>query len=350
MEVVKEVKKDNFVGLYYNPSDMLSYGRILNYIVGGRSIGKTYGMKKFVVNQYKKHNFKFMWIRRYENELIGMENFFLKVKKEFPNDEFKVVKNKCWYFYMNDEVIGYAMELAKWNTYKGLEMDDVYTIVFDEFLLEPKSLYKYMHNEPEPLLNMIDTILRVKEDPRARCVCLANITSITNVYFTYFKIAPNTSEEFSVWKDGMILLQFPNTEKFAQARLDHTRFGKLIEGTRYGDMSLHNKSNMDSDTFIQKKSKNSEHLCVIRVNNKHLGIWRDANEGKVYVSVKYDKTNRFVYALTLQDMEPNIYYATNWKKETYLKAVIEAMKYGYLYYDNLEVKNLMIEMFSKMSI
>lgn len=344
------VKKDKFEGLYYNPSDMLSYGRILSYIVGGRSIGKTYAMKKFCVKQFLKHGFEFVWIRRFENELIGMDNFFVKIAKEFPGHEFKAVKNKCWYFYMDDVIIGYAMELAKWNTYKGIEFDNTYTIIFDEFLIEPKSLYHYMPNEPKPLLNMIDTILRVKEDPRARCICMANITSITNVYFTYFKIAPDINQEFSIWKDGQILVQFPKSEEFAQARREHTRFGKLIDGTDYGDMALDNKSSIDSNTFIETKSKLSEHLCVLKINNKNIGVWRDANEGKIYLSTKYDPSNRFIYVLTLNEMEPNLYYATNWKKESYLKAVIDAMKYGYLYYDNLTVKNMMIDMFSKMSL
>lgn len=345
---VKDV--DEFKDLYYDITNILTYNRLVNYIVGGRGIGKTYSVKKFCIKQNIKFKFKFVWIRRFENELIGMENFFSKVQKEFPDKKFKAVKNKCWYFYMDNEVIGYAMELAKWNTYKGIEFDDVYTIVFDEFLIEPESLYHYMRDEPKPLLNMIDTILRVKEDPRVRCICMANITTVTNVYFTYFKISPDISQEISIWKDGQILLQFPDSSEFAQKRIDTTRFGKLIEGTDYGEMALHNKSVHDNNDFIEKKTKNAEHLAVIIVNRKKIGIWRDANEGKVFLSTMYDKTNRFVYALTLKDMTPNIYYTKNWKKETYLKLIIDAMKHGYLYYDNMNIKNMMIDMFSKMSL
>lgn len=39
---------------YYSLHKCLSYNRYLNILIGGRGIGKTYQLKKYVIEQYLK--------------------------------------------------------------------------------------------------------------------------------------------------------------------------------------------------------------------------------------------------------------------------------------------------------
>lgn len=78
-----------------NKSMWVDYGKIfsfnafINMIITERGIGKTYGASKAVVDDYKKNNYEFAYIRRYKSELKkAVPNFFQAINKnnEFPND------------------------------------------------------------------------------------------------------------------------------------------------------------------------------------------------------------------------------------------------------------------------
>ena len=38
---------------WYSPTNIKSYNKFLNFIIGGRGIGKTYGFKKDCISRYK---------------------------------------------------------------------------------------------------------------------------------------------------------------------------------------------------------------------------------------------------------------------------------------------------------
>ena len=61
--------------LYYNPQKLLSYNRILNFIIGARGIGKSYAFKKYPINQFLKHGKQMIYVRRYKSELKKVRNY-----------------------------------------------------------------------------------------------------------------------------------------------------------------------------------------------------------------------------------------------------------------------------------
>lgn len=349
MTLNKQTRQDSFEGLYYNPSEVFSYGRPLNYLIGGRGIGKTYGMKAFCIRKFLKKGKKFVWLRRYEQELLKMESFFDKVKQDFPDVQFEVAKNKIWYFKINNKIAGYGMEMSKWNTYKGLEFDDVETIVLDEFIIENR-LYRYLSNEPEPLLNMADTIWRNLDNPSARIVCLGNSDDLSNVYFTYFKIPPDIPFGITIHHNGMIAVERNHDKEFATARRERTLMGKLTDGTNYATMAIDNTSKGITDNFVEKKSPYSEMVCILVIKGREFGVWRDYTEGKFYISHKLNPNYRIKYVMSMDDMKPNLQLVTNWKKEFHLSEIIKAMKNGYLFYEDLQLRNIMLELFSSMPL
>lgn len=39
---------------WYDPTKIKSYNKTLNFVIGGRGIGKTYSFKKDAINRFKK--------------------------------------------------------------------------------------------------------------------------------------------------------------------------------------------------------------------------------------------------------------------------------------------------------
>lgn len=98
--------------IFYDYNKILSYGAMLNFLLGERGVGKTYGATKFVVNQFLKKNEEFAYIRRYKNELSeSIPKFFtsLNNNNEFPEHR---LYNKGKKFYVDDICVGYAMTLS----------------------------------------------------------------------------------------------------------------------------------------------------------------------------------------------------------------------------------------------
>ena len=88
---------------------MLSYNAILNFIIGERGVGKTYGAKKHVVNRFIKKGEQFVYLRRYKTELkdsVGSKmkpKFFNQIVDEFPDHE---LSNSADTMYIDGKICG----------------------------------------------------------------------------------------------------------------------------------------------------------------------------------------------------------------------------------------------------
>lgn len=333
------MKKD----LYYDPQKMLSYNRILNFIIGARGIGKSFSMKVHPIRRFLKHGEQFIYVRRYKDELKKVQNYFNDIKASglFPDVTF-VVKGRM--FYINGKLAGWAIPLSIWQSEKSNAYPLVSTIIFDEFIRE-KDNSGYIPNEVPALLNLMDTVFRDREN--VRCICLSNAVSVVNPYFLYFGIVPDINKRFNAYKN--ILVEIPDSKDFSQERRK-TRFGQLIDGTEYGDMSLDNEFVNDSQVFIDKRSKESRFSFAVVYKGMTMGIWVDVDLGLMYLSHDYDPSTKHIYALTTDDLKENNMMMTGWKQNYYLKKMVSAFLNGYLRFDNQVLRNVGYEMFKKMNI
>ena len=81
---------------YYDISTLLSYNKILNFVIGQRGGGKTFNAKKWCINDFLKRGNEFVWVRRYKTEIKGLkQNFFNDIISTgiFPNVEFSIKGN-----------------------------------------------------------------------------------------------------------------------------------------------------------------------------------------------------------------------------------------------------------------
>ena len=328
--------------LYYNPNKLLSYNRILNFIIGARGIGKTYGYKKYCINRFLKSGEQFIYLKRYKTDVKGVEQFFDTVAQEFQGTSFKVKGREL---YINDKLAGWVMPLSSWQSVKSREFPNVCTILYDEFLLEKSSKQMYMQDEPKALLNFMDTVIRNRDN--ARCICMSNAVSIVNPFFLYFGLVPNIDKRYNAYES--IVIEIPDSVDFTEER-KKTKFGKLIDGTDYGDFSLGNEFINDSQVFIEKRSKESRFQFSVVYNGMTIGAWVDTEKGILYLSNDYDPTSKKTYALTTDDLDENTLLMNNWKNNYYLGKMVNAFLNGYLRFDNQVLRNVGYEMFKKMRV
>jgi hypothetical protein len=320
---------------------MLSYNRILNFVIGARGIGKSYAMKVHPIKRFIKHGEQFIYVRRYKPELKKIANYFNDVMGEFPNHQFKVKGHE---FYIDGKLAGWAIPLSTWQSQKSNAYPNVSTMIFDEFIRE-KDNSGYIPNEVEALLNLMDTVFRSREN--VRCICLSNAVSVVNPYFLYFGVVPNIHKRFNAYKS--LLIEIPDSKDFSEERRK-TKFGELIDGTEYGDMSLDNEFVNDSSVFIERRSKESKFQFSVIYKGMTMGIWVDVDKGIMYLSGDYDPSSKLVFAMSTEDLNENAMLLSGWKNNYYLKKMVNAFMNGYLRFDNQVMRNVGYEMFKKMHV
>lgn len=327
--------------LYYNPQKLLSYNRILSFCIGARGIGKSYAYKVHTVKRFLNHGEQFIYLRRYKPELRKVSNYFDNIKQEFPGVEFKVKGREL---YINSKLAGWAIPLSTWQSEKSNAYPNVSTILFDEFLRE-KDNSSYLPNEVEACLNLMDTIFRDREN--CRLIALSNSVSVVNPYFLYFQLMPDINKRFNA--NESIVIEIPDSKDFSQERRK-TKFGKLINGTDYGEMSLDNTFINDSPVFIEKRSKDSKFVFSVVYNGMIMGVWVDVDRGLLFLSNEHDPSTRNVFALTTDDFKENNIYMKGWKNNYYLRKLVASFMNGYLRFDNQVLRNVGYEMFKKMNV
>lgn len=332
--------------MYYDYSKIRSYNALLNFIIGGRGIGKSYGAKKMVIKDFIKNGNQFVYMRRYKTELeTAVSTFFddIIANNEFGEDvEFKVKKNKeITTFEVNGETAGYAIALSTSNILKSTSFPLVKTVIYDEFIID-KGVYHYLKDEPIKLLDSLETIGRLRD---IKCFLLGNAVSIINPLFTYFNLSTPYGGEFKTFKDGLIVVHCPVNKEYEQAK-KASKFGRLIEGTEYGDYAISNKWLRDSTTFIEKKSAGSVYWATIIINGQNLGIWRDFDSGFVYLDTHYNPNTTFKLACTAEDHQENTILASL-SSNPIIKLIVIAFKNGNLRFSSMKVKGISMKLLSK---
>ena len=186
--------------IFTDVTRVLTYNAILNIVIGERGVGKSYSSKKYVIKHFLKTRKKFVYLRRYKTELKeSVPKFFddLILNKEFPNAKLKNEGNE---FYCNDKLMGYALSLSTAHILKSSTFADVDTIIFDEFLID-KGCYHYLRNEVEQMLDIIETIGRLRP---IKVLMLGNAISITNPYFSFFNLTLPHNTDIQTFKNGTI--------------------------------------------------------------------------------------------------------------------------------------------------
>lgn len=326
------------MSIFYSFQNILSYNGFLNFIIGERGVGKSYGAKKYAANRFIKKGKQFVYIRRYKTELkeAMLKNNVPIFFEQIENDEsFKnhVLSNKKDTMYIDNKICGYAIPLSIANILKSSTYEKVDTIIFDEFIID-KGNYHYLQNEVTQFLDVIETVGRLRD---IKVFFLGNAISITNPYFTYFNLSLPYKSEFKTFKDGLIVVNYIKNLKYREIKKS-TRFGKLIENTEYGKYAIDNEFLRDNKSFIRKKTKNSTFYYTLVINSKYYGVWTDYNEGLMFISYDYDPKCPILFSLIPDDHNEHT-LMLRCRSSPFFKSIIEYYRLARLCFENQNIKN-----------
>lgn len=333
--------------IFYDYERVLSYSAFLNVIIGERGVGKTYGFKKYAIKRFLKKGKQFVYIRRYETDLIesvGSSDdmkFFEQVIKEFPEHKFKITKTKkVRKLYIDDKICGYAIPLSAADSLKSSTYDMVDTICYDEFMLKEGSTQHYLRNEPEAILDLIETVGRLKD---VKVFLLGNAISSTATIMSYFNLTLPYNSDIKLFKGGLILVNYIKNEKYREVK-KATKFGKLIEGTRYSKYAIDNEFLTDSKSFIRKKGE-SRFYFIFTLNNKEYGVWRDKDDF-IYISDDIDPNCPLKFALNIDDHDESTIYLKV-RNNPYFNTIIMHYRIAKLCFESQAIKNTVMETLSR---
>lgn len=324
--------------IFYDYQRILSYNALLNFIIGERGVGKSYGAKKYVAQRFIKKHKQFVYLRRYKTELkqAMMKNgnpiFFDQIKNDKSMKD-HILSNKNDTMYIDGKLCGYAMPLSVANILKSSSYEEVDTIIFDEFIID-KGNYHYLQNEVIQLLDVIETVARLRD---IRVLFLGNAISITNPYFTFFNLSLPYNSDIKTFKDGLIVVNYIKNLKYREVKKS-TRFGKLIDGTEYGKYAIDNEFLRDSKSFIRKKTKTCKFYYILVLNGKHYGVWCDYQNGLMFISNDYDPNCPVVFSINPDDHNENT-LMIRCRTSPFFKSLIEHFRLARLCFENQQIKN-----------
>lgn len=184
---------------FYSLNDILAKNADINMIISGRSNGKTYSLCKYVLEQYKKTGKKFVYIRRWSDDIktANAQKLFDPLRAEIDKlygTEYNITYYQKQFSLVDPdghkEVIGHVLSLSESHHQKSVAYVDIGTIFFDEFIqmagerILPDELSRYE--------NTLSTIIRFHTD--IKVFLLANTVSKFAPYFSYYQIDINKME------------------------------------------------------------------------------------------------------------------------------------------------------------
>lgn len=327
--------------IFYSPEKLLSYNALFNFVIGERGVGKTYGLSKFCVQDFLKNRNEFVYLRRYQSELSKSGPGFFKKFTKTGEFEDRALEFKNGEFLIDGVVAGYALPLSTANILKS---DDTYgnvkNIIFDEFIID-KGTYHYLRNEVEQLLDIIETIARLRD---VRVFFLGNAISISNPYFAYFDLSLPYGSEYKLFKNGLICVNYIKNLAY-RSKKKASRFGQLIEGTAYGHYAIDNEWLRDSKAFIKKKTGNCHNYSVITIDGQRFGVWKNS-DGYVFISNDYDPNNPCVFAAESKDHDEQT-ILINARRSSWFRPVITGFRKGMLAFEDQKIKNSIMPLLNK---
>lgn len=331
--------------MYYNFDKLFSYNALLNFVITERGLGKTFGSKVAMLKKFIKNGDQFIYIRRYKTELdSALATFWSDIQNNgyFDDLTLEVKRSKMLTQFLCDgEVCGFAVPLSTANILKSTAFPKVKYIVFDEFLIDDTGVYKYLKNEVNLVLDLIETVFRLRD---GQVIFLGNALSITNPYFAYWNLDLPYNSEFRTFKDGLILVNYAKNEEYRNIK-KASRFGALIDSTSYGRYAIDNEMLKDNKHFIEKRPPETKFYGLLIINGQYIGIWL-SKQGYIYMSDKYEPNTTHKFACDYDDHTEDTIFV-NAKENMYLGICLRYYKQGLLRFENQKIKNDCVKLLNK---
>lgn len=328
--------------MFLDYSYILSFGALINFLLGARGYGKSYGAKKLVIKDFLKDGSQFIYLRRRDSEL--KEVTFSLFNDINLNNEFEkpVIYDSDGFLY-DGKQCGYCMALSKAADYKSSSYPEVKTIIFDEVLTDKKP--GYLLNEPERLLDFMETIFRMRDN--VRIFMLSNSISLNNPYVIKWDLYVPKGKNY-LFKDDVLFMLLESKEYSAAKAM--TRLGRLYNALDkdFAAYAVENAFLFDDQSFIEKKSGQCNYKFTFIWKGKKYGVWHNYKTGLVYISTDINTTYPLELALSGDDHSENLMLLRGKKGNIFDSVVFESYKMGCLRFENKKIRNETLDIFKRM--
>ena len=157
---------------YYRTTNIDKVKAQYKMLLGQRSNGKSYAVKEKVLTKAYKHDKKFVYMRRYQNDVKATD-----VERYFSDMPIESITDECYeaicvyrggiYFCNYDEdgkvkrgkLAGYIVYLSGLEHFKSQAFVNVEDMIFEEFITNAM----YLNEEPKQLMQFVSTVFRDRE-------------------------------------------------------------------------------------------------------------------------------------------------------------------------------------------
>lgn len=245
----------------------------INIIIGGRGIGKTYSLLRYLV----ENGNKFVYMRTTKTELDEccgeFGNPFKAINRDFGYD-ITIKPNKTHGLVYSDGVlIGYAAALSTFENLRGVDLSDTKYMVYDEFI----SINKPRFDQFKAFINAYETINRNREltgsDP-LRCFLLSNSQSLNNDILAGFNLIGDVERMLKFdqekFKRGNIRVILPVADISKEKA--QTSFYKAIEQSNVYRENINNEFANDSFYGVQRASNINAYIPICCIDGIYIYV------------------------------------------------------------------------------
>ena len=332
--------------LYYSPDQILTYNRPLNLVIGDRGVGKTFAYTDLCMSAGCAINDEaFAWVRRYKEDLAPLKGTWWKdvqdVTGKYKGITFTSQKSQIMAKRADGKPfpIGSLMALTEYQRWKSVPHPHLKYIVFDEFMAEDTS--KYLPNELQKWLNLIDSLMRMKSD--VKIFMLSNSVTMANPYFEWLGLKGNDLGQGGFIKGKLWVLENTSYGEYRKAH-ENSTFGQLVAGTDYGQYSVENKFLLDDLTDVVKEPPKGElhPLWNFRIDGMLIGCYDILDTNIAWFQVSKDETFT-TYTYYPQDAKD--FNATLVAKQAWpIRYTVDAYLNDKCQFQNLAVKNRIMKL------
>lgn len=317
-------------------------------IVGNRTGGKSFAMKRMLLRKFVKDGTKFIYLTRYQKHLSGIAaNFISDIKQVDPQfkdsnmSEEVVGKDLYLSLYLDGKHCGYGLALNGYETirrYSSTFVDAQY-ILFDEFQTSDN---KYLSKEITKFISVCISVAR-GEGKHTRDIdvfLVGNTYSTLNPYYLAMGINKRLRADTKYLRgDGWVMEQMYNPD--ASAALDESPIGRAFQGQRELDSSSRNEYIFDDSNFIERVAGPKYTRFNITRDGVTYGAWY-TQPGYLYIATHHDPRQKINFVMNTKDHTVGTTLLVN--TNTYIKVLKKNYQDGLCRFETPECRDVFLEL------
>ncbi len=329
-------------------------------VIGGKDIGKTFGLRLKCIDRFIKARERFCEVCRTNAERDEVApGYFDKIQSEgFYRDKvFKVEKN-CGYIAdapIGDEkpeweLLCYFVALTNFQREKKRTFVQPKRFIFDEAVIDSKDRHhRYLPDEFLIFANLLDSISRQQPGDAYNYYVyyLANAVDFSCPYLYNLGVVSVPKFGYTWYRDKTVLVHYVEPWD-ADDRKAYTLVGLMLAGHEESRVIFDNEFSDETGGEIMKKTPNAQYRWAFKWGRMVFAIWIDRKRALWFVTSKLPKGAGNVYTLAKRDSSVNM--AVIGRSEPLAKLVVEVYKVGGLRYESAHIREAFFEVLSFMGV